>query len=175
MTLWAGAHQGPLSMRFSRQEYRSGVPFPTPVYLPHPGIEPGSPASAGESFTTEPPGKLNTVATQAETTSWRCSDPSALYPTPPVPLMVLRLWEEPVQKAPMDTKSQEFQVHFKSLSFVNCSINSPKSPRMRKLGFGEGNSRERGKRERVRSGSIPLPFHCPHPPPSPDRPTCPHA
>ena len=49
-----------------RQEYRSGVPFPTPVYLPHPGIEPGSPALAGESFTTEPPGKLNTVATQAE-------------------------------------------------------------------------------------------------------------
>ena len=39
------AHQAPLSVEFSRQEYRSGLPFPTSGDLPHPGIEPESIAS----------------------------------------------------------------------------------------------------------------------------------
>ena len=43
-TPWAAAYQAPLSMGFSRQEYWSGVPFPSPGDLPNPGIEPGSPA-----------------------------------------------------------------------------------------------------------------------------------
>ena len=38
------AHQAPQCMRFSRQEYWSGLPFPSPGDLPNPGIEPGSPA-----------------------------------------------------------------------------------------------------------------------------------
>ena len=38
------AHQAPLSMGFSRQEYWSGSPFPSPGDLPDPGAEPGSPA-----------------------------------------------------------------------------------------------------------------------------------
>ena len=53
-------HQAPLSMEFSRQEYSSGLPFPSPGDLPNPGIEPGSPESlalAGRFFPTEPPGK----------------------------------------------------------------------------------------------------------------------
>ena len=45
------AHQTPLSMGFSRQEYRSGLPFPTPGDLPDPGIEPVSPALRGRFFT----------------------------------------------------------------------------------------------------------------------------
>ena len=44
-TLWLVAHQGPLSMGFSRQEYWSGLPFPPPGDLPEPGIEPMSPTS----------------------------------------------------------------------------------------------------------------------------------
>ena len=44
-------------MRFSRQEYWSGLPFPSPGDLPDPGIEPTSPALAGRFFTTAPPGK----------------------------------------------------------------------------------------------------------------------
>ena len=47
-------------MEFSREEYGSGFPFPTPGDLPNPGIEPAAPASpalAGGFFTTEPPGK----------------------------------------------------------------------------------------------------------------------
>ena len=41
---WTVAHQGPLSMEFSRQEYLSALPFPSPGHLPNPGMEPGSPA-----------------------------------------------------------------------------------------------------------------------------------
>ena len=44
-------------MDFSRQEYRSGLPFPSPKDLPGSGIEPPSPALAGRFFTTKPPGK----------------------------------------------------------------------------------------------------------------------
>ena len=59
---WAVACQALLSMGFPRQEYCSGLPFPTPGDLPHLRIEPMSPASpalAGRFFTTEPPGKAN--------------------------------------------------------------------------------------------------------------------
>ena len=51
------AHQAPLSMPFPRQEYWSGLPFPSPEDLPHSGIKPTSPALAGGFFTIEPPGK----------------------------------------------------------------------------------------------------------------------
>ena len=51
-TLWTVALQAPLSVGFSRQEYRSGLPCPTPGDLPDPGIEPRSPALAGGFFTT---------------------------------------------------------------------------------------------------------------------------
>lgn len=58
MTLWAIiAHQAPLSVEFSRQEYWSELPFPSPRDHPHPGIKPKSPTLAGGFFTTEPPGK----------------------------------------------------------------------------------------------------------------------
>ena len=46
-----------LSMGFPRHEYWSGLPFPSPGDLPHPGIQLRSPAVAGGFFTTEPPGK----------------------------------------------------------------------------------------------------------------------
>ena len=52
---WTVAHQAPLSMEFSRQEYWSGLPFCSPRDLPHPGIEPASLASlalAGRFVTT---------------------------------------------------------------------------------------------------------------------------
>ena len=50
------ACQAPLSMGFPRQEYQSGLPFPSPGDLSDPGIEPMSPTLAGRFFTTEPPG-----------------------------------------------------------------------------------------------------------------------
>ena len=54
------ARQAPLSMGFSRLEYWSGLPFPSPEDLPNLGIKPMSlafPALASEFFTTAPPGK----------------------------------------------------------------------------------------------------------------------
>ena len=54
-TLWAAARQAPLSMGFSRQEYWCGLPFPSPGYLPNPGVEPvslTSPALSTGFFTT---------------------------------------------------------------------------------------------------------------------------
>ena len=47
-----------MSMRFSRQEYWSGLPFPSPGYLSNPGIEPRSPAFQVDSSPSEPAGKL---------------------------------------------------------------------------------------------------------------------
>ena len=58
MTPWTVAYQAPLSLGFSRQEYRSELPFPSPGVLPDPRIKPASPALAGGFFTTEPPGNL---------------------------------------------------------------------------------------------------------------------
>ena len=56
VTPWTVAYQVSLSMEFYRQEYHSGLPFPTPGYLPHPGIKPSSLASsalAGRFFPTD--------------------------------------------------------------------------------------------------------------------------
>ena len=58
VTLWTVAHQAPRSIRFSRQEYWSGLPFPSPGDLPDPGIKPRSPALQADSLPSEPPGKL---------------------------------------------------------------------------------------------------------------------
>ena len=54
-TLWTVAYQASLSMGFSRQEYWSGLPFPSPGDLPNPGIEPRSPALEADALTSEPP------------------------------------------------------------------------------------------------------------------------
>ena len=54
---WTVVYQASLSMRFSRQEYWSGLPFPSPGDLPDPGIEPRSPALQADALTSEPPGK----------------------------------------------------------------------------------------------------------------------
>ena len=56
-TPWTVAYQASLSMGFSRHEYWSGLPFPSPGDLPDPGIEPRSPALEAEALTSEPPGK----------------------------------------------------------------------------------------------------------------------
>ena len=56
-TPWTVAYQAPPSMGFSRQEYLSGLPFPSPGDLPDPGIKPRSPAFQADTLTSEPPGK----------------------------------------------------------------------------------------------------------------------
>ena len=56
-TPWTVAHQAPLSMGFSRQEYWSGLLFPSPRDLPNPGIELGLPALQVDALPSEPSGK----------------------------------------------------------------------------------------------------------------------
>ena len=56
-TLWTVGRQTSLSIGFPRQEYYSGLPFPSPWGLPDPVIKPTSPALAGRFYTTEPAGK----------------------------------------------------------------------------------------------------------------------
>ena len=51
------AYEAPLSMEFSRQEYWSGLPYPSPGDLPDPGIEPKSPTWQADALPSEPPGK----------------------------------------------------------------------------------------------------------------------
>ena len=56
-TPWTIARQAPQSMQFSKQEYWSGLPFPSPGDLPDPGIELRSPALQVDSLLSETPGK----------------------------------------------------------------------------------------------------------------------
>ena len=56
VTPWTVAHQAPLSMEFSRQEYWSGLSFSSPGDLPDPGIEPRSPTLQADALPSEPPG-----------------------------------------------------------------------------------------------------------------------
>ena len=56
-TPWTAACQAPLFMGFSRQEYWSGLPFPSPGDHSNPAIEPRSPALQADSLLCEPPGK----------------------------------------------------------------------------------------------------------------------
>ena len=56
-TPWTVAHLAPLSMGFFRQEYLSGLSFPSPGDLPDPRIEPRSPSLQADTLPSEPPGK----------------------------------------------------------------------------------------------------------------------
>ena len=57
VTPWTVAYQAPPSMGFSRQEYWSGLPFPSPEDLPNSGIEPWSPTLQADALASELPGK----------------------------------------------------------------------------------------------------------------------
>ena len=56
-TPWTVAYHAPPSVGFSRQEYWSGLPFPSPGDLPDPGIEPRPPALQADALLSKPPGK----------------------------------------------------------------------------------------------------------------------
>ena len=59
-TPWTVIYQAPPSVGFSRQEYWSGLPLPSPGDLPNPGTEPGSSALQADALPSEPPGKTKT-------------------------------------------------------------------------------------------------------------------
>ena len=87
---WTVARQAPRSMGFSRQEYWSGLPFPSPRDLPDLGIEPGSPALQVDPLPTEPPGQR--TMKRLFSLPWRvCS--SEAYGVAPAPRAFLpALW-----------------------------------------------------------------------------------
>ena len=68
VTPWTVAYQASPSMGFSKQEYWSGLPFPSPEDLPDPGVEPGSPTLQADTLTSEPPGKERSII--KETSIW---------------------------------------------------------------------------------------------------------
>ena len=79
-TPWTVVHQVLLSMEFSRQEYWSGFPFPSPGDLPNLGIKPRSPALQADSLPSKPPGKQKCC--------WESSGSdlvTKLYPTLAIP------------------------------------------------------------------------------------------
>ena len=65
-TPWTAAHQASPSMEFSRQEYWSGLPFPSPGDLPDPGIEPRSPALEADALSSELTGKPHNILKQCQ-------------------------------------------------------------------------------------------------------------
>jgi len=69
---WTTPCQAPLSLGFLRQEYWSGMPFPSPGDLQNPGIKPVSPALTGRFLTTKLPGKLEkAMAPHSSTLAWK--------------------------------------------------------------------------------------------------------
>ena len=84
-TPWTVSYQAPLSMGFSRQEYWSGLPFPSPGDLSNPRIEPGSPALQADALTSEPPGK-------PRTTTQKKLDPRSFTPIDTGRLGQYHLW-----------------------------------------------------------------------------------
>ena len=77
-TLWTVAYKAPQSMGFSRQEYWSGLPFPSPGDLSDPGIEPRSPALQADTLPSEPPGNV-TQSTGSQRVRQDLSDPVCIH------------------------------------------------------------------------------------------------
>ena len=69
-TPWTVAYQAPPSMGFSRQEYWSGLSFPSPGYLPNLGIGHGSPVLWADALPSEPPGKQKSTFRNTQNTVW---------------------------------------------------------------------------------------------------------
>ena len=93
-TPWTVAHQAPPPMGFSRKEYWSRLPFPSPGDLPNAGIKPRSPTLQADSLTTEPPGKLAVPQEQVSSHVFFRSEvqaslliPSGLQPAKGAPLL----------------------------------------------------------------------------------------
>ena len=89
MTRWTVAHQAPLSVEFSRQEYRSGLPFPSPGDLPDPGVEPGCRTLQADSLPTKPPAKTSApergLVISRRVQRWHVEESGPELTLPPLP------------------------------------------------------------------------------------------
>ena len=115
MTLWTIAHQAPPSTGFCRQEYWSGLPFPSPGDLPNPGIEPRSPPLQADALTSEPPGKPNAYIMNTGTNSskeWKEEEMP-----PHLPVFICNAQPESL---PFHEKSEELYLQTQLLSASLC-------------------------------------------------------
>ena len=116
-------------MGLAKQEYQSGLPFPSPGDLPDPGIEPESPALTGRFFTTEPPGK--------PTLALRLVPNSQIQPT--APPMVLSYTFTIEKKKSVYNWTHAVQTHIVQGSTVNaCYIIRNREDIFTGVGGGEG-------------------------------------
>ena len=104
-------HQAPQSMEFSRQEYWSGLPFPSPGDLPNPGIKPESPTLQVDALPSEPPGKPGYTLRQLFKKEWAYTFLNGLNTPRPEddssPLLVLSLHSITVQPESPSKQSGE--------------------------------------------------------------------
>ena len=102
MTPWTVAHQAPLAMEFSREEYWSGEPLSSPRGLPNPGIKPRSSTLQTDSLPSEPPGKSKATPNRhLQTVLWLHSCLPLQSPSPPITQpRHLELFSPPVSGTP---------------------------------------------------------------------------
>ena len=119
-TPYTVAHQAPLSMGFSRQEYWSGLPFPSPGDLPYPGTETRSPALQADSLLAEPQGKpKNTEMGSLSLLHW-------IFPTKESNQGLLHcreiLYQLSYEGSPYQTNSKEIKCFFFQLNYHHCNV-----------------------------------------------------
>ena len=119
---WTVAYWAPPSMGFSRQEYWSGMPFPSPEDLSDSGIEPGSPTLQADTLSSEPPGKLtkerdNQLLEQNIESCQECTQSAKdssvdrwCYVNCPVEKIIQNRWEEPVSSGACGSGKRVFLV-----------------------------------------------------------------
>ena len=119
-TAWTVAYQSLPSMGFSRQEYWSGLPFPSPGDLPSPGIEPASPALAGWFFTTQPPGSLPVMTPKCLFLTWICMWENSFYTHPLVRTRLHLVWKDrELWMSGLGTKESHCRIWSLSLALRN--------------------------------------------------------
>ena len=133
MTPWTVAQQATLSTEFSRQEYWSGLPLPSPGDLPDPGVEPVCLALAGRFFTTEPPRTSPTGAQRGDILQIHPLATGFLYflfpnpsnpPSPrssPVSLYFLSLYKKP-EVSQLDLQDHHLYWTNKRLSLKSTTL-----------------------------------------------------
>ena len=108
---WTAAYQTSPSMGFSRQEYWSGLPFPSPGDLPDPGIELGFPSLEADALTSEPPEKPQI----------RCSEPWHVSRLPPLQKYI-SIWNHYYKKSKIKTQNSPKQVIKKKFEIICTSV-----------------------------------------------------
>ena len=107
-THWTVTYRAPLPIGFSRQEYWSGLPFPSPGDLPNPGIKPVSPMLRADALLSEPPGNRCSNRRLSAHTLFNGLiqlPHSSRFPGLCCPLLPRAGWARPMQSAGVDPRS----------------------------------------------------------------------